>query len=105
MLKKNGLSVVRTYCEHGVGELFHCAPSVPHYAKNKAIGVMKPGNIFTIEPMINQGDWQDKTWPDDWTAVTCDGKKSAQFEHTILITETGNEVLSRRMSGSYIDRF
>jgi len=103
--KKNGLSVVRTYCGHGVGQLFHCAPSIPHYAKNKAVGVMKPGHIFTIEPMINQGDWQDKLWPDDWTAVTCDGKKSAQFEHTLLITETGCEVLTKRTSGSYVDRF
>jgi len=72
---KNGLSVVRTYCGHGVGELFHCSPSVPHYARNKAVGTMKPGHIFTIEPMINQGDWGDTTWPDGWTAVTTDGKK------------------------------
>jgi len=71
---KNGLSVVRTYCGHGVGELFHCSPSVPHYARNKAVGTMKPGHIFTIEPMINQGDWGDTTWPDGWTAVTTDGK-------------------------------
>jgi len=66
---------------------------------------MKPGHIFTIEPMINQGDWADKLWPDDWTAVTFDGKKSAQFEHSVVITETGNEVLTRRLSGTYIDRF
>ena len=66
---------------------------------------MKPGHIFTIEPMINQGNWQDSLWPDNWTAVTTDGKKSAQFEHTILITKTGNEVLTRRLEGTYIDRF
>jgi len=103
--QKNNCSVVRTYCGHGVGQLFHTAPNVPHYAKNKAVGVMKPGHIFTIEPMINEGKWQDTMWPDDWTAVTIDGKRSAQFEHTLLVTETGVEVLTRRQSGSYIDRF
>jgi methionyl aminopeptidase len=103
--KKNSLSVVRTYCGHGVGELFHCNPNVPHYGRNKAVGVMKAGHIFTIEPMINQGDWADKLWPDDWTAVTHDGKKSAQFEHTLVITDTGCEVLTKRLAGTYIDRF
>ena len=102
---KNNFSVVKTYCGHGVGQLFHCAPSVPHYAKNKAVGVMKPGHIFTIEPMINEGVWQDQLWPDNWTAVTADGKRSAQFEHTLLVTETGVEVLTQRASGTYIDRF
>jgi len=61
-------------------------------AKNKAIGVMKAGHIFTIEPMINEGNWQDVLWPDDWTSVTKDGKRSAQFEHTLLVTESGCEV-------------
>ena len=61
---------------HGVADadpclrLFHCAPNVPHYAKNKAVGVMKPGHCFTIEPMINEGVWGDQTWPDNWTSVT-----------------------------------
>ena len=50
--------------------MFHCAPNVPHYAKNKAVGVMKPGHCFTIEPMINEGVWGDQTWPDNWTSVT-----------------------------------
>ncbi|KAJ8556799.1 hypothetical protein ON010_g9166 [Phytophthora cinnamomi] len=76
--------------------LFHCSPNVPHYAKNKAVGIMKPGMIFTIEPMINMGTWRDKTWPDDWTAVTQDGMRSAQFEHTFLVTETGYEILTAR---------
>jgi len=92
---KNGFSVVRSYCGHGIGRLFHCAPSIPHYAKNKTVGVMKPGHIFTIEPMINQGDWHDVTWPDKWTSVTVDGKRSAQFEHTLLVTETGCDVLTK----------
>lgn len=91
-----GLSVVRSYCGHGVGKLFHTTPNVPHYKKNKAFGVMKPGHIFTIEPMINEGTWKDVTWYDDWTAVTEDGKRSAQFEHTLLITEDGCEILTAR---------
>jgi Xaa-Pro aminopeptidase len=170
----SGCSVVRTYCGHGIGELFHTNPTVPHYPKNKAKGTMKPGHIFTIEPMINLGDWQVRgisvcmhvlgggggvvclclsvvscnpdiyadrpivvhdllgigrahlalcmyrpidllllhsspprfthtraraqcdTWPDEWTAVTRDGSRSAQFEHTILITEDGYEILTAR---------
>jgi len=94
---QNGCSVVRRYCGHGVGRLFHGNPSVPHYAKNKAIGIMQPGHVFTIEPMINRGSsWEDRTWPDKWTAVTLDGKRSAQFEHTFLVTETGFEILTAR---------
>ena len=95
-----GLSVVRTYCGHGIGELFHCAPNIPHYANNKAAGTMKPGMVFTIEPMINAGTWKDVTWPDGWTSVTVDGKRSAQFEHTLLITDTGVEVLTARVEDS-----
>jgi len=102
---KNGCSVVRTYCGHGIGELFHTGPNVPHYANNKAIGVMRPGHIFSIEPMINAGKWGDELWPDEWTAVTRDGKRSAQFEHTLLVTEDGVEVLTQRRNGSYLDRF
>ena len=90
------LTVIKTYCGHGVGELFHCNPNVPHYYPNKTIGVMKPGHCFTIEPMLNLGTYKDKTWPDNWTAVTCDGKRSAQFEHTLLITENGVEILTPR---------
>ena len=93
-------SVVRSYCGHGVGALFHCAPNIPHYAKNKAVGELKPGMVFTIEPMINEGCWQDSTWPDDWTSVTQDGKRSAQFEHTLLVTETGFENLTARTPSS-----
>jgi methionyl aminopeptidase len=96
----NGCSVVKSYCGHGVGEFFHCAPNVPHYADNKAVGVMAEGHVFTIEPMINAGTWKDKKWPDDWTAVTADGKKSAQFEHTLLITGDGVEVLTARVGDS-----
>ncbi|KAI7857068.1 peptidase M24, structural domain-containing protein [Circinella umbellata] len=90
----NGFSVVRTFCGHGINQLFHCAPNVPHYANNKAIGVCKPGHVFTIEPMICEGTWRDELWPDQWSAATADGKRSAQFEHTLLVTEEGVEILT-----------
>ncbi|RKO88897.1 peptidase M24, structural domain-containing protein [Blyttiomyces helicus] len=93
--QQGGFSVVRSYCGHGINRLFHSAPSIPHYARNKAVGVMKPGHTFTIEPMISEGVWQDEQWPDGWTAVTKDGLRSAQFEETLLITETGVEVLTK----------
>ena len=95
--KKNDCEVVRRYCGHGVGKKFHTTPNVPHYAKNKAVGIMREGHIFTIEPMINRGNsWGDKTWPDKWTAVTLNGKRSAQFEHTFLVTKDGVEILTAR---------
>ncbi|XBW36369.1 hypothetical protein QEN19_001948 [Hanseniaspora menglaensis] len=96
----NNCSVVRDYCGHGVGKYFHCAPQVPHYAKNRAAGIMKPGMVFTIEPMINAGSYQCITWPDDWTSSTKDGKVSAQFEHTLLITNEGVEILTVRSKKS-----
>lgn len=77
--KERNCSVVKTYVGHGVNQLFHCSPNIPHYAKNKAVGTCKEGMCFTIEPMINLGTHKDKTWPDDWTSVTQDGKFSAQF--------------------------
>ncbi|TDL27442.1 methionine aminopeptidase [Rickenella mellea] len=93
--KKNGCSVVRTYTGHGINNLFHPSPNIPHYAKNKAIGTMKPGMAFTIEPMLNLGpSWDTIHWPDNWTATTVDGRRSAQFEDTLLVTETGIEVLT-----------
>lgn len=92
--------MVRTYCGHGINQLFHCAPNVPHYGKNKAVGAAKAGMCFTIEPMINEGVWRDRTWPDDWTSATADGGLSAQFEHTLLVTEDGVEVLTARFKNS-----
>jgi methionyl aminopeptidase len=92
----NGCSVNRTYCGHGIGSLFHTAPNIPHYHKNKAKGIMKAGHVFTVEPMINLGGPSDTTWGDNWTAVTVDGKRSAQFEHTVLVTDTGCEILTAR---------
>jgi len=94
---KSNCAVVTTYCGHGIGQLFHGPPKVPHYRKNKAVGIMKPGHVFTVEPMINLGsNGGDRTWPDNWSAVTKDGKRSAQFEHTFLVTEQGLEVLTAR---------
>jgi methionyl aminopeptidase len=101
--KKAKCSIVTTYCGHGIGSLFHTAPNVPHYPKNKAKGTMQPGHIFTIEPMINLGQHRDVLWPDDWTAVTADGSRSAQFEHTMLVTENGVELLTAK-PGEPIDR-
>lgn len=69
------------------------------FAENKAVGVMKAGQTFTIEPMISEGSWRDCQWPDDWTAVTQDGLWSAQFEQTLLCTDNGCEVLTQRASG------
>eukprot|EP00882_Tetradesmus_deserticola_P013224 GHRQ01014021.1.p1 GENE.GHRQ01014021.1~~GHRQ01014021.1.p1 ORF type:complete len:383 (+),score=166.99 GHRQ01014021.1:1308-2456(+) len=99
-VQQAGMSVVKTYCGHGIGDLFHCAPNIPHYAHNKAVGVMKEGQVFTIEPMVNLGTWRDVLWPDGWTAATADGQRSAQFEHQLLITATGAEVLTARLPTS-----
>ena len=95
----NGFSVVRTFCGHGINSSFHTNPTVPHYAGNRALGVMKAGHTFTIEPMINVGVHDTVMWPDDWTAVTKDGKPSAQFEQTLLITDNGCDILTQRQSG------
>ncbi|KAG5538609.1 hypothetical protein RHGRI_019241 [Rhododendron griersonianum] len=96
-----GFSVVKSICGHGIGELFHCAPNIPHYARNKAVGVMKAGQTYTIEPMINAGVWRDRMWPDGWTAVTADGKRSAQFEHTLLEKKTETETLPDQASSAW----
>lgn len=98
--KKNKCSVVRTYCGHGINDLFHCPPNIPHYADSKQPGMCTEGMTFTIEPMINLGNSKDETWPDNWTATTVDGRRSAQFEHTLLVTKEGVEVLTARTERS-----
>lgn len=98
--KKNKCSVVTTYCGHGINELFHCPPNIPHYATSKAAGMCTEGMCFTIEPMINLGSSKDENWPDNWTATTTDGRRSAQFEHTILVTKDGCEILTARKADS-----
>jgi methionyl aminopeptidase len=80
---------------HGVGEEFHCAPSVPHFYDPAASDLLEPGMTFTIEPMITEGGWEiGRLWSDGWTAPTRDGMRSAQFEHSLLVTSTGVEVLT-----------
>ena len=92
----NHFSVVREYCGHGIGDVFHDEPQVLHYgAAGKGIE-LEAGMVFTIEPMINAGQRAVKLLPDQWTVVTKDHKLSAQWEHTILVTDTGAEVLTRR---------
>jgi len=90
------LSVVREYCGHGIGREFHEDPQVLHYGKAGTGMALKPGMTFTIEPMINAGMPQVRLLPDQWTVVTCDHSLSAQWEHTILVTEDGFEVLTAR---------
>lgn len=89
-----GYSVIRSYCGHGIGEVFHSRPQVPHYYDPAASTIMRPDMTLTIEPMIAIGTWRHDTWEDGWTAVTADGFRTAQFEHTILVTPTGAEVLT-----------
>lgn len=94
---KNGFSVVRDLCGHGVGNEFHEEPDVEHYGKKGTGMLLVPGMVFTIEPMINGGSWEvcgDEMDPLDWIILTEDGEDSAQFEHTFLMTETGLEILT-----------
>ncbi len=92
--EKNGYSVVREFCGHGIGHKFHEDPQVLHYGQAGTGPKLQPGMIFTIEPMINAGKAAVRQLPDGWTVVTKDHSLSAQWEHTILVTETGYEVLT-----------
>ncbi len=92
--ESHGYGVVRAFVGHGIGEQFHQDPQVPHYFDVAARTELVPGMTFTIEPMINEGTWKHESWDDHWTAVTADLKRSAQFEHTILVTERGVEILT-----------
>jgi methionyl aminopeptidase len=94
--ESNLFSVVREYCGHGIGKKFHAEPSILHYGIPHTGHLLKAGMIFTIEPMINAGKPDVKTLADGWTVVTKDHSLSAQWEHTILVTETGYEVLTLR---------
>lgn len=97
---KHGFSVVRNFCGHGVNSVFHTTPNVVHFKNNEPAGVLKPGTTFTIEPMINEGTHKNIMWPDNWTATTMDGKRSAQYEHTLLVTEHGVEKLTGKIESS-----
>ncbi len=92
--EREGFGVVKAFVGHGIGEQFHMDPQVPHYYDRSQTTEMVPNMVFTIEPMINQGDYRHVMWDDRWTAVTLDLKRSAQFEHTILVTERGVEILT-----------
>ena len=92
--EKNGFSVVREFCGHGIGKKFHEDPQVLHYGRPNTGVKLRAGMIFTIEPMINAGKRDIKQMPDGWTIVTKDRSLSAQWEHTVLVTETGFEVLT-----------
>ncbi|MFT4508259.1 type I methionyl aminopeptidase [Caballeronia sp. 15711] len=94
--RKNGYSVVREYCGHGIGREMHEDPQVLHWGKPKTGLVLQEGMVFTIEPMINQGRNAVRTEEDGWTVVTCDGQLSAQFEHTVAVTRNGVQVLTLR---------
>lgn len=91
-----GYSVVREYCGHGIGRQMHEAPQVLHHGKSGTGVTLREGMVFTIEPMINQGDYRVKTLKDGWTVVTRDKKLSAQWEHTVAVTANGFEVLTLR---------
>ena len=97
-----GYGVVRDFVGHGIGREFHIDPQVPHYGRRGTGPRLKPGMAFTIEPMINQGDWRTVVLEDDWTAVTVDGGLSAQFEHTLVVTKDGFEIMTIKEGDTFI---
>jgi methionyl aminopeptidase len=94
--RRNGYSVVREYCGHGIGREMHEPPQVLHWGQPQTGLVLREGMVFTIEPMLNQGRRAVHTEDDGWTVVTADGKLSAQFEHTVAVTHNGVQVLTLR---------
>jgi methionyl aminopeptidase len=92
--EENGYSVVREFTGHGIGESFHMSPYIAHFFEPNNRTILEEGMTFTIEPMINAGGAACVIWPDKWTAVTCDLARSAQFEHTLLVTADGVEILT-----------
>jgi methionyl aminopeptidase len=93
--KRFGYGVVRDFTGHGVGEAFHTGLIIPHYDAAPAYStVIEPGMVFTIEPMLTLGTIEWDMWEDDWTVVTRDHKRTAQFEHTLLVTDSGAEILT-----------
>ncbi len=92
--ESHGFSVVRDFVGHGVNRIFHTAPQIPHYGTRGKGKRLRPGMVFTIEPMINVGTWEVEVLADKWTALTKDRKLSAQFEHTVAVTSDGVEILT-----------
>jgi methionyl aminopeptidase len=100
--EKNYYSVVREYCGHGIGKVFHEEPQVLHYGRKGAGMILQPGMCFTIEPMINAGKRQTKlNAKDGWTVTTKDGRLSSQWEHTLAVTEEGCEIFTLRSNEAY----
>ncbi len=97
--EKHNFSVVRDFCGHGLGRKFHQEPSVVHFGRPGDGVVLEPGMFFTIEPMINAGHWATKVLPDGWTAVTRDRSLSAQFEHSLAVTDDGFEIFTLSPAG------
>ena len=93
--ESQGFSVVRDFVGHGIHRIFHTEPQVPHYGTRGKGRMIRPGMVFTIEPMINEGTWEAKILGDGWTAITKDRKLSAQFEHTLAVTKEGVEILTK----------
>jgi methionyl aminopeptidase len=91
---EHGFGVVREFVGHGIGEQFHTGFQVPHHYLPGLQTMLEPGMVFTIEPMITMGGWRTRMWSDGWTAVTMDGRRTAQFEHTVLVTDDGCEILT-----------
>ena len=94
LLKKKNYSIVRDFCGHGLGKVFHDHPSVLHFGNPGEGELLQEGMFFTVEPMINIGDYRVKVLSDGWTAVTSDKSLSAQFEHTVGVTKTGYEIFT-----------
>ncbi|MFM0643575.1 type I methionyl aminopeptidase [Paraburkholderia bryophila] len=94
--RRNGYTVVREYCGHGIGREMHEEPQVLHWGQPRTGLLLREGMVFTIEPMLNQGRHTVRTEEDGWTVVTCDGQLSAQFEHTVAVTQNGVRVLTLR---------
>merc|ERR1719223_1554878 len=99
-ITERGFTTVRNFCGHGIGSVFHTNPNIFHCRNSEPNGQMAPGHTFTIEPMICEGTSKALTWPDKWTATTADGKRTAQFEHTLLITPDGVEALTGKIDSS-----
>jgi len=91
---------VRAFCGHGIGARFHTTLQIPHYDDKNATTIMQAGMTFTVEPMITLGSWRHNEWDDGWTAVTTDGRNTAQFEHTLLVTDDGYEILTLAEDGA-----
>lgn len=100
-VESHRMSVVRDFCGHGLGRVFHAPPNVVHYGKPGTGPTLEPGMFFTIEPMVNLGRPETKTLADNWTAVTRDKSLSAQFEHSIGVTEDGFEIFTLSAAGKF----